>query len=83
VLSVDCRVKPGNDEIERDRGPSRFPDLVTTGLDPVVHAAVRAAMDCQVKPGNDARKTRFQSSKTRSNIDRRVVPLGAAKDIDP
>jgi hypothetical protein len=33
----------------------RFPvlPLVTTGLDPVVHAEVRLAMDCRIKSGND------------------------------
>jgi hypothetical protein len=27
---------------------SELPSLVTTGLDPVVHAEVRLSMDCQV-----------------------------------
>jgi hypothetical protein len=29
--------------------------LVTTGLDPVVHAEVRFTMDCRIKSGNDER----------------------------
>jgi hypothetical protein len=29
--------------------------LVTTGLDPVVHAEVRLSMDCRIKSGNDER----------------------------
>jgi hypothetical protein len=31
------------------------PCLVTTGLDPVVHAEVRRFMDCRIKSGNDER----------------------------
>jgi hypothetical protein len=27
--------------------------IVTTGLDPVVHADVRLSMDCRIKSGND------------------------------
>jgi hypothetical protein len=33
------------------RPPSFF--LVTTGLDPVVHAEVRLTMGCRIKSGND------------------------------
>jgi len=51
---MDCRVKPGNDEIEsRSRDAPEHPsydtplsDFVTTGLDPVVHA--------ELTPGNAA-----------------------------
>jgi hypothetical protein len=30
--------------------------LVTTGLDPVVHAEVLLTMDCRIKSGNDERR---------------------------
>jgi hypothetical protein len=32
---------------------SRFHLFVTTGLDPVVHAAPTISMDCRIKSGND------------------------------
>jgi hypothetical protein len=42
------------------------PDIVTTGLDPVVHAdsshILRRRMDCRVKPGNDERVYRANSA---------------------
>jgi hypothetical protein len=61
---MDCRVKPGNDEIGQFR-PRRSLNstapvslyLVTTGLDPVVHADVRLSMDAPVKPGHDERES--------------------------
>ena len=37
---MDCRVKPGNDE-RRKSFSRRIPRLITTGLDPVVHAEAR------------------------------------------
>jgi hypothetical protein len=59
---MDCRVKPGNDEIGESRPHHSLNDtataslyLVTTGLDPVVHAEVRQGMDARVKPGHDGR----------------------------
>jgi hypothetical protein len=50
--------------------------IVTTGLDPVVHAEVRKSirrgrndqpnltMDCRVKPGNDERRVRVVRKRT-------------------
>jgi hypothetical protein len=66
---MDCRVTPGNDErnAESEGCLQRRPlSLVTTGLDPVVHADPPHAsphrfekrtgrMDCRVRPGNDER----------------------------
>jgi hypothetical protein len=43
LFSMDCRVEPGNDETENR---SRFPDFVTTGLDPLVHVEVQLGTDC-------------------------------------
>ena len=43
IFSMGCRVEPGNDETENR---SRFPDFVTTGLDPVVHVEVQLGTDC-------------------------------------
>jgi len=63
LVSMDCRVKPGNDEIRESR-PHRSLNntapvslyLVTTGLDPVVHADVPLGIDTRVKPGHDERE---------------------------
>jgi hypothetical protein len=60
---MDCRVKPGNDEIGTS-SPCRSLNntapvslcLVTSGLDPVVRAEVRLSVDARVKPGHDERK---------------------------
>jgi len=37
--------------LETDGGVRSW--LVTTGLDPVVHADARLAIDCRIKSGND------------------------------
>jgi hypothetical protein len=54
---MDCRVKPGNDDLCR-RTLVRRQGLVTRGLDPRVHPFrdkfVAKKMDCRVKPGNDS-----------------------------
>ena len=42
---MDCRVKPGNDE--ENCALRLTAPLVTTGLDPVVHAAFERAQSCQ------------------------------------
>src|ERR1700730_1593585 len=42
--SMDCRVKPGNDDLK----------LARMGLDPRIHLLAKR-MDCRVKPGNDNR----------------------------
>jgi len=63
-LSMDCRIKSGNDERPSQRDSARPCFPVTTGLDPVVHAALSArenlpgsmqhlSMDCRIKSGND------------------------------
>jgi hypothetical protein len=47
--------------------------IVTTGLDPVVHAEPanerRSHMDCRVKPGNDATNFAFSSPRVRGEVD--------------
>ncbi len=42
-------------------------DVVTTGLDPVVHSSVRLSvseMDCRVEPGNDGIESMFRPFRT-------------------
>jgi hypothetical protein len=46
----------GSIPIARSNFMRRVFDLVTTGLDPVVHGDSRGRMDCRVKPGNDERE---------------------------
>ena len=42
--------------------------LVTTGLDPVVHAGVRLSMDCRIKSGNDEMEGAFSRRDARSRF---------------
>jgi len=72
---MDCRAKPGNDEIKmRSRDALAPHSLSPPGFDPVVHAEVQRikrhgrtnepplCMDCRVKPGNDEIKMRSRDA---------------------